>query len=168
MSSEDDWMLVGRVTGPFGVGGEMKIELLTDFPNRFSLLERVYLGSERRGHRLLSTRRSAHVLLKLEGVESPEAVKALRGTDVWIPRSEAMQLPEGAFYADEVVGLRVETERGEPIGIVRDILVTGANDVYVVEGVRGEILIPAIRDVVSRIDIDQGRIVINIIAGLLD
>jgi 16S rRNA processing protein RimM len=166
--AQDDWMLVGRIVGAFGVKGQVKVEPLTDFPDRFTLLKSVFLGKGREKHAVLSTRRHTHVLLGLSEVTTREAAQGLRGSDVWIPRSEAMKLPEGEYYVDDIIGLDVETDGGVRLGAVRDVLSTGANDVYVVGGPRGELLVPAIRDVVRSIDVANRRIVIHPLPGLLD
>jgi 16S rRNA processing protein RimM len=164
----DEWMLVGRVVGPFGVHGEMKVEPYTDFPDRFSRLQHVYIGEERRAYKVLGSRRHKHVLLRLAGLTTPEEVAALHGQYVWIPRSEAMPLGEGEYYIRDIIGLRVFSTEGEQLGEVQDILITGSNDVYVVRGERGEVLIPAIHDVVRELDVPGGRIIVEVIEGMLE
>ena len=168
LADEDDWLLVGRIVGAFGVRGELKVEPLTDFPERFKRLKSVFVGPNRNERSIVSSRLHARLLLCLEGVETREAAQSLRGQDLWIPRAQAMELPAGSFYVDDIIGLTVETDAGSRVGTVLDILATGANDVYVVEGEQGEILIPAILDVVREIDVGGGRIVIHPMAGLLD
>lgn len=155
-------MLIGRIVGVHGLRGEVKVDRLTDFPQRFSLLRCVFLGQERRRYMIDSTREHRqHVLLRLEGVADRTLAESFRDAEIWIPRSEAMPLGEGQYYADDIIGLTVETTQGESLGEIRDILATGANDVYVVQGPHGEILIPAIRDVVQKIDIPQKRLVVE-------
>jgi 16S rRNA processing protein RimM len=117
---------------------------------------------------VLSARAGKHILLRLEGVDSREAAQRLRGTDLWIPSSEAMALPPGEFFVDDIIGLTMVTDTGQTLGTVRDILTTGANDVYIVAGSPGDILIPAIHDVVREIDVTRGTIVIHPMDGLLE
>lgn len=164
----DDWTLIGRVVGAFGVRGEMKVQSFSAFPDRFKNLKEVYVGDQYRRHEVIGSRFHKYELLRLSGIDTPEQVNALRGSDLWIPRSEAMALPEGEYYADDIIGLTVETTQGQVIGQVTDLLETPANDVYVVRGQHGEVLVPAIRDVVRELDVVGGRIIVDPIEGLLD
>lgn len=146
----------------------MKCRVVTDFPGeRFKSGARLLVGAESR--RLRSARVTGDIVyLKLQGVEDRDAAEALRGLDVLVPRAEAVELPEGQFFWDQVIGLHVEDTSGRPLGAVTDILETGANDVYVVKAPgRREILVPAIKDVVQLIDPEAGRMVIDPPPGLL-
>jgi 16S rRNA processing protein RimM len=108
------------------------------------------------------------VVLNLRDTESREQAQALRGMDLWIRREDATPLPSDQYYHDDIVGLQMETREGDLVGVVSDILVTGANDVYVVQRESGETLVPAIKDVVVEIDTTEGRIIIDPMHGLLD
>ena len=98
---------------------------------------------------------------------TPDATTPLFGELLYIHRDSATRLPRGSYYEHDVVGLRVETGKGRVLGEVAEILRTGANDVYVVRGELGEILIPAIGHVVKRVDVPGGRIVVELMPGLL-
>jgi len=139
---------------------------MTDFPERFSLLQEVYLGDGHDRYEVESARTKSRVFLTLTGIGSREEAQKLGGRGVWIPRDQAMPLPAGQLYADQIIGLAVETEDGQHLGTVVDLIVTGANDVYVVQSAGKELLVPAIRDVVKVIDVDAGRIVIEPMDGL--
>jgi 16S rRNA processing protein RimM len=153
----DQWMLIGRVAAPFGVRGEVKVDLQTDFPERFKRLRRVYLGDERREVCVERARmHGGQVLLRLEGIDTPEGVRALGRSELYVPRSEARQLPEGHFYLEDAIGLEVRTTQGELLGQVTDVIVTGSNEVFVVRGNGREVLIPVIKDAVETLDI-SGR-----------
>lgn len=156
------WMLVGTIAGSFGVRGELKVELNTDFPDRFKSLKVVHLGADR-APRAIRGARAHHgrVLLQLDGVETPEAANGLRGTELWIPRSDAMRLPEGHYYLDDLIGFQVVTVDGRVLGPITDVLRTGANDVFVVNTGSAAILVPSIRDVVCVLDLDGRRIVVE-------
>ena len=157
-----EWMPVGRVAGPFGVKGEAKVDLLTDFPDRFRDLASVHIGPERRVFTIERCRRhQARVVLKLAGVDTPEAVDALRGQELAVPREQAVKLPPGHYYLDDLTGMEVVTEDGSRVGVIRDVIQTGSNDVYVIGEGRGEILIPAIKDAVKEIDAERRRVVID-------
>jgi 16S rRNA processing protein RimM len=107
------------------------------------------------------------VLLKIEGIDSREAAQTIVGSTLYIPDAEAVKLPPGTFFWHEIIGLSVRSTDGIELGRVTQILETGANDVYVVEGSQGEVLIPATQDVVRSIDVASGLITIEIIEGLL-
>ena len=106
------------------------------------------------------------LLVRFEGIESRTDAEALRGADLTISRGEAKPLPEGQHYRFELVGLRAETPRGERIGEVTEVFTTGANDVIVVRGERGEILIPMIPGVIVSVDVAGGSITMDPPPGL--
>ena len=169
-STEPRFVAIGRIVQPHGVRGEVSVEVLTDFPERFDTIEIVYLGSASEAEaRQVKTARwhQDRVLLSFEGCEDRTAAEGLRGLLVQIPIEEAMPLPEGEYYAYDLIGLDVVTVEGEALGRVDDILFTGANDVYVVVGPRGQILLPAIADVVERIDLSAGQVVVRLMDGLV-
>jgi len=169
-STEPRFVAIGRIVQPHGVRGEVSVEVLTDFPERFDTLEVVYLGSasEAEARQVKAARwHQDRVLLSFEGCEDRTAAEGLRGLLVQIPIEEAMPLPEGEYYAYDLIGLDVVTVEGEALGRVDDILFTGANDVYVVVGPRGQILLPAIADVVERIDLSAGQVVVRLMDGLV-
>lgn len=164
----EDWMLIGTVAAPMGIRGELKIDLATDFPDRFKRTKTVYLGEE---HLPMAVEGARHhtgrILLRLAGVADRTAAEGLRGKNLYVPRSEAVPLPEGQYYYDQIVGLRAVTTGGEPLGTVEQVLRTGSNDVYVVRDGDREVLIPAIHDVVKQIDLEAGAMIVEPIEGLL-
>jgi 16S rRNA processing protein RimM len=156
------WMPIGRVAGAFGLRGELKVDLLTDFPERFGRLKRVYIGDERREWTVERSRRQGgRVLLKLEGIDSPEAAAKLAGFELAVPRGEAVDLPPGHYYLDDLIGARVVTVDGRDVGPLTEVLRTGSNDVYVVGHGKESILIPAIKDAVEEVDVRAGRVVVQ-------
>lgn len=168
MGVNPEYLIIGQVLAPWGVAGEAKVEIITDFPERFALLDQVYLGQNPTPYKLTSARLYKHfVLLKFAGVDSPEAVKELAGAEVRIPFSRAMPLQPDEYYEHQIIGLEVVTEEGQILGKVTEILYTGGNEVYVVRGGEREVLIPAIRSVISEISLEKGRITIHVMEGLL-
>ncbi len=162
-----DSLIVGRILAPWSIRGEVKVEVLTDFPERFAPRKVVYLNTS--PLEIESCRyHKHHLILKLVTIDSIEAAEKLRGQDLTIPSSELYALPEGQYYTFQLIGLKVVTTEGQTLGRVTDIMSTASNDVYIVEGKRGEILIPAIEDVVKSIDLKKGKMVIEAIEGLLD
>jgi len=162
------FLAIGRILRPWGVQGEVKVEILTDFPERFRLLRTVYLGQGRQPYTLERARRHGHqMVLKFKECRSRLAAEALRDQLVQIPVEEAMPLEEGEYYEHQIIGLDVVTREGEKLGRVTEVLFTGANEVYVVHGRGREILLPAIEDVILEIDLTGGRMVVALLEGLL-
>jgi 16S rRNA processing protein RimM len=167
--TEPRFLAIGRIIRPHGVHGEMAVEVLTDFPERFDSIEVVYVGDalEATAWQVRATRWNKNrILLKLQGCEDRTAAERLHGLLVQIPIEEAMPLPEDEYYAYELIGLDVMTVEGENLGRVSDVLFTTANDIYVVVGPRGQILLPAIADVIERVDLDAGQMVVRLLEGL--
>ena len=163
---EPEFITIGSIVAPWGKRGQLKVKSLTDFPERFSSGSQVYVN-----HRpMIITESSTHkdtFILKLESVDSISAADEFRNLPMEIPASQIKQLPQGLYYHFQLVGLNVFTTKDEYIGKITSVLTTGSNDVYVVKGKSGEVLMPAIEDVVKSIDIEQNRMVIEVIEGLL-
>lgn len=166
---EPRFLVVGQVVKPHGVRGEVAVEMLTDFPGRFSLLEKVYLDeNDPRPVALEGVRfHKGRALLKLGGYDDRTAVEKLRGEAILVPIDQAMPLEPDQYYQEDLIGLEVWTTDEEYLGAVVEILETGANDVFVVHGDRGEILLPAIPDVVQWIDLEENRMVVELMEGLI-
>lgn len=161
-------LVVGRILAPWGYRGQVRAEILTDFPERFARLREIAVGEAYKPYRLLSARlHKGGVILQLEGVDSPEKAAELRGKFLYVPISEAMPLPEGTYYQHQILGLEVYTTSGDLLGSVTEILETGANDVYVVRNGGREVLIPALADVVEY-DLEHHRLVVALPPGLLE
>ncbi len=157
---------MGRVLRPWGLRGDVKVESLTDFPERFAPGSTLWVAGEQRtveGSRW----RGDTVYLKLSGVNSPEEAEQVRGALLEVPESERRPLPKGEFYEDELLGLTVRTSDGETLGKVAELLNPGPNSVLVVRGERGEILIPFIEDVIRGVDPAKGTIEIDLVEGLM-
>lgn len=161
-----DWT-IGRVVAPFGIRGEMKTEILTDFPERFEELQEVALVSGSGETRVLNVQgarlHKGRVLLKLRGIETLEDVEAWRGAEVRVPRSAAVPLAPGDYYVSDLVGMEIVTRDGRRVGPVEDILQSPAHDLLRT----GEVLIPMVRAIVLEIDIEARRIVVDPPLGLL-
>ena len=141
---------------------------MTDFPDRFSRLQKVYLGPEAVPFALKGVRlHKGAALLKLEGCHDRTAVEKLRGQLVQIPIEEAVPLEQDEYYEHQIVGLAVWTAGGDYLGTMDEVISTGSNDVYVVQSEGREILIPAIEDVVLEINLAQGRMVVELMEGLI-
>ena len=161
-----DWLYVGRITAPFGVTGELRVMLDTEFPER--LTERpLFVGQEHRQMIVEGLRQHGReALLKLSGVNTLDAADRLRGQELFVALADAAPLPAGRFYPHQIVGLAVWTADGDHYGIVSDVLSRPANDIYVVRHAGKEVLVPAIEDVVKAIDVAARRMVIEVVPGL--
>jgi 16S rRNA processing protein RimM len=171
---EPRYLVVGQVSGAHGLRGELKVAILTDDPHRFGLLDTVFVGlqDEEPEPRHLEGYRihKGNALLKVEGCDDRAAAEELRGALVQVLRTEAIPLREGEYFEHQILGLDAWTASGERLGKVVEIIYTGANDVYVVRSPdpgHGEILIPSLEDVVLEIDLETGRLVVELPAGLL-
>jgi 16S rRNA processing protein RimM len=162
-------LVVGEVLKPWGYRGEVKVKLVTDFPARLTKIETVYLGPDAHPFHMERVRLlSGYAVFKLEGLDSQEAAARLRGQAVSIPAGQAAPLRKGQYFQYQIIGLEAWTKEGEDLGTVEEILETEANDVYLVRrNDGGEILLPAIQDVIKEIDIKHGRLIVSLIPGLV-
>jgi 16S rRNA processing protein RimM len=159
-------LIIGQIVGVFGVRGELKVQIETDFPERFKTLKRVFIDAEEweveqgRLHNELA-------LIKLKGIDTPERAQALGHQVIEVALGDAALLPTGKYFWYQIIGLRVETTNSEALGNVTEVLRTGANDVYVVTASEGkEILLPAIPQVVKHIDVEHGKMIVELMEGL--
>ena len=164
-ASDSGFVSVGRILAPWGVKGELKVEVLTDFPERFTPKRQVYVNKRpltiERSHA-----RKRNLIVKFATVDSIDAAEKLRGRLLEVPYSDLYALPEGEYYRFELIGLQVSTTEGKHLGAIADILATGSNDVFIVRTDGKEMLIPVIEDVVQSIDIEKGRVIIELMDGL--
>lgn len=171
MSLEDWSWTIGEIVAPFSRFGEVKVRMETDFPDRFARLSQVCLrrpSGEARLYRVEGVRlHKGQALLKLEGVNSISDAEMLRNWRVQVRREEAVALPENEFYIHDLLGCDVVTAEGKALGPLTSVLRGGAHDVYVVGSGKEEILLPAIKEVVKRVDMAARRIIVTPTAGLL-
>lgn len=162
---------VGVVTSTHGVKGEVKIYPTTDDARRFKRLKEVILDGKA-GQILLEIESvkffKQFVILKFKGVDSPEEAAKLRQKSLHVTRENAVRLGRDEYFIADLMGLRVLDEDGTEIGVLREVLETGANDVYIIDLKDGrELLLPAIKECVLRVDVEAGEIQIHILDGLL-
>ena len=167
-SAPPAFLLVGKLHRPHGVRGEMIMSVMTDFPERLKPETLVYLGM---GHEEVTIKSVRHhnrgMLISLEGYGAREEVDRLRNMEVFVRTDDRPQLPEGEYYLHQIIGLKVVTDEGQAIGVVADWLETGANGVFIVRDEEGsEILLPDIKDVVLKIDLDSGQMIVHLLEGL--
>ncbi len=168
------YLAVGMVAGVHGIRGEIKVELHTDFPDRFAPGTTLRLGETLEEIEITAARpHTAALLVKLRGVDTRSQADALRGAWFFIPEADAAELDEGTYWIHDIIGLAVEADDGRHLGRLCDVLVTGANDVYVVRTVPGvnrgqDLLLPAIAQVVQEVDLARRRMVVRVPDGLMD
>jgi 16S rRNA processing protein RimM len=170
----DGYLAVGQVSGVHGLKGEIKIELHSDNPNRFAAGAELLLGEDLRPVRIVQARpHKQQMLVLLAGIDRREQAETLRGQWLYIHESDAAELDEDTYWIHDIVGLTVKNADGQRLGVIREVLNTGANDVYVVETEpdvnRGrELLLPAVAEVVQKVDLDSGEMVVELLPGLMD
>ncbi len=161
-----EFIIIGQVVAPRGIKGKLKVGVVTDFPQRFAPRSQIYINRE--PMTIASTEwHKGKAIIKLDTIDSIEEAEKLRGQAIEIHHSQLQPLPEGQYYHFQLIGLEVWTTQEELLGNITEILTAESNDNYVVRGAKGEILIPAIEDVVKSVDLDKGRITIEAIEGLL-
>jgi len=144
----------------------VKVAPLTDREEHFAVGRELRAGNiSHRIERALWIK--GQVCLKLSGIDSVEAAAELRGQSLSVPEALLEPLPEGQFYLYQVVGMQVYDSGGRHLGEIREVLTTGGNDVYIMQGQQGEILLPAIEDVVKEVDVAAGRMVVEPMEGML-
>lgn len=170
----DGCFAVGQIIGVHGLRGEIKLDLYTDFPERFAPGERVMMGAELAEVEIESVRtHQKFLLIRFKGIDDRTAAEMLRGQWLFVDEEDAAELEEGAYWIHDLIGLQVVEEAGASLGVIVDVLSTGANDVYVVRPPAGQnrgqdILLPAIPDVIRAVDVAGGVMTVHLIEGLVD
>lgn len=169
-TGEPDFLVVGKLRRPHGVHGEILMDVYTDFPERIRPGAILYVGPQRQSLEVSTTRwHQSAMLLAFEGVADREAAAELRNQLVYVRTAEREALPEGEFYHHQLIGMRVVEENGKFLGIVKEILETGANDILVVKTPESkEALLPLIQEVVMDINPERHEIQVHLLAGLID
>ncbi len=168
----EDMLRVGVISSTHGVRGEVKVFPTTDDPARFQDLSEVTVDTGKeslvlaiQGVKFFKNM----VILKFKGYDNINEIEPYKGCDLWIRRDQAVALEEGEYFIADLIGLIVVTEEGQSLGILDDVLKTGANDVYVVKMDSGkEVLIPVIPECVKKVDLEEKKVIVHLLDGLLD
>ena len=167
--TEPRFLVIGQIAKPHGIRGDVRVTPHTDLPERFTWLDEIYLGETNpkpvsveyvRIHKRL-------VLLKLAGYDDRNAAGLLRGKLLQIREDQAIPLNDDEYFLFQLEGLAVISEDGTFLGKLIQVIETGANNVFVVRGPQGEVLLPDIADVVRDIDFENGHITVQLLPGLL-
>ena len=168
------YLLLGEILRPHGIRGELKVRLLTDYPERIAEMDVVFLGTDPEKE-MATAYQVEHLrmnqeygLLKLTGIDDRDQADTLRQLYVMVRLDDAVPLDEGEYYLYQLIGLTVQDDTGVILGTIKEILETGANDVYIIETpVQKEILIPDTPETILKIDLPAGRMTIHLPDGLL-
>ena len=166
----EQMLRVGVITSTHGVRGEVKVFPTTDDAKRFKTLKKVILdGREPLELSIEQVKFFKNmVILKFKGYDNINDIEKYRGRGLFIPREEGQHLEEGEYYIADLIGMQVETEDGKPFGVLKDVMETGANDVYLIDTPEyGEVLLPAIRECILEVQVEEGKMKVHLMPGLI-
>lgn len=168
----EDLLQVGIITSTHGVRGEVKVYPTTDDPRRFRRLKEVVLDTSREklnleieGVKFFKQ----FVILKFKGLDNINDIEKYRQKSLYVTRKNAVRLQRDEYFIADLIGLKVQDEDGTELGTVKDVIETGANDVYEVEMADGRsLLLPAIKQCILNVDVENGMMQVHVLEGLLD
>lgn len=167
----EDMLQVGVITQTHGVRGEVKVFPTTDDVNRFKKLKQVILdtGKETMPLEIQSVKFfKQFVILKFKGIDNINDIEKYKRCSLYVTREHAVALEEDEYFIADMIGMEACTEDGSIFGTLRDVIETGANDVYVIENAEhGEVLVPAIKECIRSVDIEKGQMMIHLMDGLI-
>ena len=165
------YLEIGQIVNTFGIKGMVKVKPFTDNIERFSNLEKIYIKNKsgQTEYKIQEVKYHKNmVLIKFEGIENPEQADLLRNSYLIVDRETEEPLEAGRYYIVDMIGLDVFTDDNEYLGKLEDIYNTGSNDIYVVKNELGkQVLLPAIEDVIKNIDMDNKKVIVHLITGLV-
>lgn len=162
---------VGVISSTHGVRGEVKVFPTTDDVKRFKKLKQVILDTGRE-HLTLEVEGvkffKQFVILKFKGIDNINDIEKYKGKSLLVDRANAVKLQKNEYFVADMIGLQVFTDDGEEFGVMKDVMETGANDVYIIASPKhGEVLIPAIKQCILEVDIEARKMVIHLMEGLV-
>jgi 16S rRNA processing protein RimM len=166
-----EYLKIGQISNAHGVKGEVKVYPLTDNVKRFSKLNYVFLN-EKDIYKKVEVESVKYlkqfVVLKLNGIEDMNQALKYKNVYIYVDRENAVKLPKGSYFISDLIGLEVSSDEGNYLGILTDVFSTGSNDVYEVKSELGKtILLPAIKEVILQIDIENKRMLVKLLEGLI-
>lgn len=168
----EDLLQVGIITSTHGVRGEVKVYPTTDDPRRFRRLKEVVLdtGKEKMDLEIEGVKFfKQFVILKFKGLDNINDIEKYRQKSLYVTRKNAVRLQRDEYFIADLIGLKVQDEDGKELGTVKDVIETGANDVYEVEMTDGKsLLLPAIKQCILNVDVENGTMQVHVLEGLLD
>lgn len=167
----EELLQVGVITSTHGVRGEVKVYPTTDDAERFKYLKHVLLDT---GKETLSLEIQGvkffkqFVILKFKGIDNINEIEKYKRCPLLVERQDAVELEEDEYFIADMIGITVETEDGEEFGVLKDVIETGANDVYVIDSKEhGEVLVPAIKECILYVNIEDRKMRIHLMDGLI-
>ena len=172
MENMEQFLRVGVISSTHGIRGEVKVYPTTDDPERFLDLDEVILDTGRE-HKILEIEGvkffKNQVILKFKGYDNINDIEKYLKKDLLVDREHAVELGENENFIADLIDMEVVTDEGNVLGTLTDVIETGANDVYAVKTPEGkEILLPAIRDCILDVNVDEKRMTVHVMEGLLD
>jgi 16S rRNA processing protein RimM len=171
-AKELDMLAVGMVVKPFGVRGEVIVQPMTDSPSRFRRLNAVWVGENSASAQQRAVEKAVPaphgIRMKLKGIDDRTAAERTRGQLLFVDKANQVHPPAGRYFVHDVIGLVVRGEEGIDLGTITDVLHYPASDVYVVRGKRGDVQIPAVKEFVKAIDIENRIMTVRLIEGLVE
>lgn len=168
----EDLLQVGIITSTHGVRGEVKVYPTTDDPRRFRRLKEVVLdtGKEKMNLEIEGVKFfKQFVILKFKGLDNINDIEKYRQKSLYVTRKNAVRLQRDEYFIADLIGLKVQDEDGKELGTVKDVIETGANDVYEVKMADGKsLLLPAIKQCILNVDVENGTMQVYVLEGLLD
>lgn len=162
---------VGVISSTHGVRGEVKVYPTTDDAKRFKRLKEVVLdtGREQKTLEIEGVKFfKQFVILKFKGIDNINDIEKYKGKSLFVDREHAVKLKKDEYFIADMIGMRVFTDEGEDFGILKDVIETGANDVYIIATkAYGEVLVPAIKQCILHVDVEQGEMQIHLLEGLV-
>ena len=158
-------VVIGKISAPHGVRGEVRIVPLTDFPERFENLKTVFLEDDSKMELESVKFSNKFIIAKFKNINSRNDIEIFNGKLLMLNRSDIPSLPEGEYYNFDIIGLEVIDYKGSKLGKITEVLKTGSNDVYVVEG-KKQILVPALKKVVKEINLTDGFMKVELLEEL--
>jgi len=158
-------VVIGKISAPHGVRGEVRIVPLTDFPERFENLKTVFLEDDSKMELESVKFSNKFIIAKFKNINSRNDIEIFNGKLLMLNRSDIPSLPEGEYYNFDIIGLEVIDDKGSKLGKITEVLKTGSNDVYVVEG-KKQLLVPALKKVVKEINLTDGFMKVELLEEL--
>ena len=168
----ENLLQVGAILDTHGLRGEVKVFPTTDDPSRYDDLEEVELLTKEGNYLHLEIERVRYfknlVIVKFKNYDHINDIEQYKKCNLYVTRENAVELQADEYFVADLIGLMAKTDEGEELGQIKDVLTTGANDVYVIDTKEGELLVPAIHDCVQEVDLEAGVMTLHLLPGLRD
>ena len=169
---KSEFYAIGRITKSSGLKGEVVVQPLTGFVQRFHRLKKIWIQTGKRRYKAFQVRtvlvQARAVRIQLEEIRSRDDAHGLAGKILCVKREDLIETPEGTYFIHDIVGSTVIDERSQTVGVVKEVWKLPANDVYVIGNGKHEWLIPAVKNVIRKVDTEKKQIEIQTMEGLLE